>query len=46
MRTYITMPDELWKAVSKLAKKNGHTVAAQVRIILASSQDVKKETAK
>lgn len=41
MRTYVTLPDELWKAVSAVAKKNGQTFASQVRVYLASVPEVK-----
>ena len=41
MRTYITLPDDLWKAVSAVAKKNGQTFASQVRVYLASVPEVK-----
>lgn len=41
MRTYVTLPDDLWKAVSAVAKNNGQTFASQVRVYLAAIPEVK-----
>lgn len=40
MRTYVTLPDDLWKAVNAVAKRNGQTFASQIRIYLASVPEV------